>query len=208
MALKIIEHPLIKDKMTRIRKKTTNMKVFKENIQELTKLMAYEILSDIKLEEITIETPLAKTRGYKINENIVIIPVLRAGLAMVESILSLIPKAKVGHIGLYRDKVTLQPKEYFSKKPANTNGSYTLILDPMLATGRTAVAAISWVKSWGASNIKLISLLGTKEGVTLISQEHPDVDIYLAAPLEKLDENCYISPGLGDAGDRYFGTND
>lgn len=206
MALKIIEHPLIKDKMTRIRKKTTNTKVFKENVHEVTKLMAYEILADLKVQEVKIETPLSTTVGFKIDQNIIVVPILRAGLGMVDSILSLVPIAKVGHIGLYRDEKTLEPREYFIKKPSNVTGSYTLILDPMLATGGTAVAAISRVKNWKASNIKLVCLLGSKEGVARVLETHPDVDIYLAAPLEELDENGYIVPGLGDAGDRYFGT--
>ncbi|WP_342223583.1 uracil phosphoribosyltransferase [Spiroplasma endosymbiont of Asaphidion curtum] len=207
MALFIIKHPLIDDKLTRLRKKDTNSKIFKENVNEITRLMAYEVFQDLKLQEIAIETPIVATTGKKISQDIILVPVLRAGLGMVDGMLGLVPNAKIGHIGIYRDEKSLQPKKYLEKKPNNVENSYTLILDPMLATGGTAIAAIDIVKQWKVShNIKFICLLSVPEGIEKLEKAHPDINIYTAAVDEKLNENGYIVPGLGDAGDRYFDT--
>ncbi|WP_342262298.1 MULTISPECIES: uracil phosphoribosyltransferase [unclassified Spiroplasma] len=207
MALFIIKHPLIDDKLTRLRKKDTNSKIFKENVNEITRLMAYEVFQDLKLQEISIETPMVATTGKKVAQDIILVPVLRAGLGMVDGILGLVPNAKIGHIGIYRDEKSLQPKKYLEKKPNNVKNSYTVILDPMLATGGTAIAAIDIVKQWKVShNIKFICLLAAPEGIAKLEKAHPDINIYTAAVDEKLNENGYIVPGLGDAGDRYFDT--
>lgn len=207
MALFIIKHPLITDKLTRIRKKTTNSKVFKENVNEITKIMAYEIFQDLELNEITIETPLVATQGAKINQDIVIVPILRAGLGMVDGILGMVPKAKIGHIGIYRDEQSLLPKQYLIKKPLHVKNAYTLILDPILATGGTAIAAIDIVKKWNITDkIKFICLVASPEGVKKVCDVYPEIDIYAVALDEKINADGYIIPGLGDAGDRYFDT--
>lgn len=206
MSFTVIKHPLILDKLTRIRKKESNSKIFKENLDEISKLMTYEIFRNIELNEFEIETPIAKTKGYKIANDIVLFPILRAGLGMVDGIINLVPNAKIGHIGLYRDEKTLKPHEYFTKKPKNINKANILILDPMLATGGSANFAIKKIKKWGITNIKLVCLIATPEGKKYIEKYHPDVDIYVAALDKCLTKNGYIIPGLGDAGDRIFGT--
>jgi uracil phosphoribosyltransferase len=204
--LKILNHPLIAHKLTFMRNKETGTKDFRQNLDEIAGLMAYEISRDIPLNDVEIETPLTKTIGKVLSKDIVLVPILRAGLGMVDGIVSLIPTAKVGHVGLYRDETTLMPHEYYAKFPNNMANSIVMILDPMLATGGSAVAAIDLVKSRGAKIVKLVSLVGAPEGVKEVTDHHPDVDIYLAALDEKLNEIGYIVPGLGDAGDRIFGT--
>ena len=168
--------------------------------------MAYEITRDLKLDPITIQTPVVEYDTFELNKDIVLVPIIRAGLGMVDGILQLIPNAKVGHVGVYRDEETLLPHEYFAKFPENLEDAEVLILDPMLATGGSAEAAIQMVKKRGAKNIKLVCLVGAPEGVELVQKAHPDVDIFLAALDSHLNENGYIVPGLGDAGDRIFGT--
>lgn len=204
--LKILNHPLIAHKLTFMRNKDTGTKDFRQNLDEIAGLMAYEISRDMPLNDVEIETPLTKTIGKVLSKDIVLVPILRAGLGMVDGIVSLIPTAKVGHVGLYRDEATLMPHEYYAKFPNNMANSIVMILDPMLATGGSAVAAIDLVKSRGAKIVKLVSLVGAPEGVKEVTDHHPDVDIYLAALDEKLNEIGYIVPGLGDAGDRIFGT--
>ncbi|MCF8378645.1 MAG: uracil phosphoribosyltransferase [Bacteroidales bacterium] len=204
--LNILDHPLITHKLSIIRRKETGTKDFRENLDEMAALMAYEITQDIPLNEIDIETPVGPCHTAELARDIVLIPILRAGLGMVDGISNLIPTAKVGHIGLFRDHVTLEPQDYYSKFPPNTPDAVVMILDPMLATGGSASAAISSVKKFGAKIIKLVCIVGAPEGVARIERDHPDVDIYLAALDEKLNENGYIVPGLGDAGDRLFGT--
>ena len=203
---KLITHPLIIHKLAQIRRKETGTKDFRQNLDEIAGLMAYEITRDIPLRDIEIETPVGQCHTGEMAKEIVLVPVLRAGLGMVDGITSLIPTAKVGHIGMYRDHETLEPMEYFAKFPPNLPDSIVMILDPMLATGGSASAAISAIKSRGARTIKLVCIVGAPEGVKRIEKDHPDVDIFLAALDERLNDSGYIIPGLGDAGDRLFGT--
>ena len=203
----VLDHPLIKHKLTFIRDKNTGSKEFRELVSEVSMLMGYEVTRDMELEEIEIETPMTTMKSEVIaGKKVGIVPILRAGLGMVDGILSLIPTAKVGHVGLYRDPETLKPVEYYCKLPQDIDERTLIVLDPMLATGGSAVAAIDFLKGKGANQIKLVCLIGAPEGVELVRNSHPDVDIYLANIDEKLDENADIIPGLGDAGDRLFGT--
>ncbi len=202
----VVRHPLIQHKLTLIRNKETGTKDFRENLDEIAGLMAYEITRDIPVKETRIETPLITCVSNELAREIVLVPVLRAGLGMVDGITNLIPTAKVGHIGLYRDHKTLEPRNYYAKFPGNIDEAVVMILDPMLATGGSASSAISTLKKEGARFIKLVCIVGAPEGVQRIETDHPDVDIFLAALDEGLNELGYIVPGLGDAGDRLFGT--
>lgn len=203
----IINHPLIQSKMTQIRMKETPTKMFKELVKEITSLMCYELTRELETEEFEIETPVCKTIGYKTKgEDLVLIPILRAGLGMVEGIQDLIPNAKIGHIGIYRDPETLLPVEYLCKLPPKMENRDIIILDPMLATGGSAEKAIEILKTYNVKSIRLACLVGCPEGVKLVNEKHPDVSIYLAAMDDGLNEQGYIVPGLGDAGDRLFGT--
>ncbi|HRM24541.1 MAG: uracil phosphoribosyltransferase [Enterococcus aquimarinus] len=203
----VIDHPLIQHKLTIIRDKNSGTKVFREVVDEIAMLMAYEISRDLPVEEVEIETPMMKSVQKQLaGKKVAIIPILRAGLGMVDGILQLIPAAKVGHVGLYRDEETLEPHEYFVKLPDDITSRQLLVVDPMLATGGSAVMAIDALKKRGASNIKFVCLVAAPEGVKVLQEAHPDVDIYTAALDERLNENGYIVPGLGDAGDRLFGT--
>ncbi|MDN4492111.1 uracil phosphoribosyltransferase [Ureibacillus aquaedulcis] len=203
----VFDHPLIQHKLTYIRDKRTGTKEFRELVDEVATLMAFEITRDMPLEEIEIDTPVttAKTKVLS-GKKIAIVPILRAGIGMVDGVLKLIPAAKVGHIGLYRDPETLKPVEYYAKLPADVEERDFIIVDPMLATGGSAVEAINSLKTRGAKNIKFMCLIAAPEGVQAIQESHPDVDIYIAALDEKLNDHGYIVPGLGDAGDRLFGT--
>ena len=203
----ILDHPLIQHKLTQIRQKDTSTTQFRQIINEIGGLMVYEITRDLPLEQIEIETPVAKTKANVIaGKKMVVVPILRAGLGMVDGILQMIPSARIGHIGIFRDEETLQPVEYFAKFPDGLDQRDIFIVDPMLATGGSAIAAINSIKQRGAKNIKLVCLVGAPEGVKAINEAHPDVTIYLASLDEKLNEKGYIIPGLGDAGDRIFGT--
>lgn len=204
--LKVLNHPLITHKLTQMRKASTGTKDFRENLDEIAGLMAYEITRDLPTQSIKIETPVAPCVTEELAKEIVLVPILRAGLGMVNGIRALVPTAKIGHIGLYRDEKTLEPHEYFAKFPSNMPEAVVMVLDPMLATGGSASAAITMLKKRNAKLIKLVCLVGAPEGVARIQKDHPDVDIYLAALDEKLNEHGYIVPGLGDAGDRIFGT--
>lgn len=203
----VLEHPLIKHKLTFIRDKNTGSKEFKELVKEVSMLMAYEVTRDLPLEEIEIETPICKTKAQIISgKKLGLVPILRAGLGMVDGMLNLLPAAKVGHIGLYRDPETFKPVEYYCKLPKDIEERDLIVLDPMLATGGSAVAAIHFLKDRGAKNIKLMNLIAAPEGIEAVTKAHPDVEIYVAGVDEKLSEDAYIIPGLGDAGDRLFGT--
>lgn len=203
----VMDHPMIQHKLTLLRDKNTGVKEFRELVEELSLLMGYEVTRNLALEEVEIETPVAKTKSKVIaGKKLGIIPILRAGLGMVDGMLKLIPAAKVGHIGLYRDPETLMPVEYYCKLPSDVAERDLIVLDPMLATGGSAVAAIKFLKDRGAKSIKLVNLIAAPEGVKAVAEAHPDVEIYVAAVDEKLNDHGYIVPGLGDAGDRLFGT--
>jgi uracil phosphoribosyltransferase len=202
----IFNHPLIDHKMTIIRNKETNIKDFKENVSEIGALITYEVTRGLKTKDVTVETPICKTVGKVLAQKIVIVPILRAGLGMVDGILQVIPTARVGHIGLYRDEKTLEPITYYQKFPKEIKDCTVLLVDPMLATGKSASRAVDILKSAGAKNVCYIGLIGAPEGVEYLSSKHSDVPIYLAALDTKLNEKGYIVPGLGDCGDRLFGT--
>ena len=203
----VIDHPLIQHKLTMIREKNCGTKVFREVVNEIAMLMAYEVSRDMPLEDVVIETPMGKSTQKTLSgKKVAIIPILLAGIGMVDGILELIPAAKVGHVGLYRDEETLQPHEYFVKLPEDIASRQLFVVDPMLATGGSAIMAIDSLKERGASNIKFVCLVAVPEGVKALQEAHPDVDIYTAALDERLNEDGYIVPGLGDAGDRLFGT--
>ncbi|NDV46600.1 uracil phosphoribosyltransferase [Paludibacter sp. 221] len=205
--LYIIDHPMIQHKLTIMRMKKTGSKDFRELLKEISILMGYELTKDLPLSEIEIETPMKKMKSKLIKgKKLAIVPILRAGLGMVDGLLNLLPVAKVGHIGLYRDHDTCQPVFYYSKLPFDIEQREVILCDPMLATGGSASDAIDLLKKNGCSTIRLMCLVAAPEGVKVIQQNHPDVDIYTAALDECLDENAYILPGLGDAGDRIFGT--
>lgn len=204
--LKIVEHPLIQHKLTHLRDKNTRNTEFRLLTKELTGFLLYDVMADFKMKTIEIETPIQKTRSQVLENEISLILILRAGLGMLDGCLELVPDARVGHIGLYRDETTLEPVEYYLKMPKNIQESNVVLFDPMLATGGTAVRAISIVKRTGARNIKFVCIIAAPPGVAALNAAHPDVPIFTAALDERLNENGYIVPGLGDAGDRLFGT--
>lgn len=207
MALHVIKHPIIEHKISTLRMEETKTSEFRKVVEEIGSLMVYEITRDLPLAQQKIKTPIVETEVNFIDgKKLVIVPILRAGLGMVEGIVNLLPSAKIGHIGLYRDEETLEAIEYFAKFPSKLDERDVLLVDPMLATGATAIAAINILKKNGAKNIKLVCLVGCPEGVKAVEDIHPEIDIYLAALDEKLNEKGYIVPGLGDAGDRIFGT--
>ncbi len=203
----LFEHPLIQHKLSILRDKDTPVKDFRELVREISMLMAYEVTRDLELEDVEIETPICKAKFKRLKgEDIGIIPVLRAGLGMVDGMLELVPNAKVGHIGMYRDPETKKPIEYYCKLPEDIDKRRLIIVDPMLATGGSSTAAIDLLKEKGGVKISLMCLIAAPEGVKAVQEAHPDVDIFIAALDEKLNEHAYIVPGLGDAGDRIFGT--
>jgi len=203
----VFDHPLIKHKLTFIRDKNTGSKEFRELVTEVSTLMGYEVTRDLTLEEVEIETPICKMTSQVIaGKKVGLVPILRAGLGMVDGMLNLIPAARVGHIGLYRDPNTFKAVEYYCKLPQDVNERDLIVLDPMLATGVSAISAIQFLKDRGAISIRLVNLIAAPEGIKAVQEAHPDVDIYVAAIDEKLNDHKYIVPGLGDAGDRLFGT--
>lgn len=205
--LHIVDHPLIQHKLTIMRKTETGSKDFRQLLSEISLLMGYELTRDLPLCDVEIETPIAKMTGKSIEgKKLAIVPILRAGLGMVDALLNLLPVAKVGHIGLYRDPETHNPVVYYCKLPADIGERLVIVTDPMLATGGSSADAIAMLKEKGCRNIKLMCLVAAPEGVARVQKEHPDVDIFTAALDERLNENAYIVPGLGDAGDRLFGT--
>ena len=203
----VLDHPLLQHKLSILRDENTGVKDFREIVSEVATLMCYEATRDLPLEEVEIQTPVAKAVTKQIaGKKLAIVPILRAGLGMVEGILTLIPSAKVGPIGLFRDPETLKPVKYYCKMPTDIAERDVIILDPMLATGGSASAAIDFVKEYGVKHIKLMNIIAAPEGIRRVREDHPDVEIYVAAVDEKLNDHCYIVPGLGDAGDRIFGT--
>ena len=203
----IMDHPLVQHKVSLLRSKNTGTKEFKELVSEIATLPCYEATRDLPTEEIEVETPIAIARTRVLSgRKLALVPILRAGLGMVDGMLALLPAAKVGHIGMYRDEKTLEPVEYYCKLPADIAEREVIVLDPMLATGGSACDAISQIKKRGVKNLKFIGIIAAPEGLKRLQETHPDVDIYVAALDEKLNENGYIVPGLGDAGDRIFGT--
>ena len=203
----VMDHPLIQHKIGIIRRKDTSSKEFREMISEVAMLMCYEATRDLPLEPVEIETPISRMTARQLaGKKMAVVPILRAGLGMVEGMLAMIPAAKIGHIGLYRDPATLEPVEYYCKMPNDIAEREVIILDPMLATGGSASAAIQFIKNYEVKHIKLMNIIAAPEGIERVHHDHPDVDIYCAALDEKLNEHGYIVPGLGDAGDRIFGT--
>ena len=203
----VLDHPLIQHKLAILRNKDTSVKEFRELVSEIAGLMCYEATRNLPTEEVLVETPLmtAKCRMLA-GKKLAIVPILRAGLGMVDSMVDLIPSAKIGHIGLYRDPETHKPVEYYCKLPDDIGNRQVYVVDPMLATGGSAIAAISFLKEHGCKNIIMMNIIGCPEGIKAVQEAHPDVDVYVAGVDEKLNENAYILPGLGDAGDRIFGT--
>lgn len=203
----VINHPLVQHKLTYLRDENTGSKEFRELVGELAMLLTYEATRDLPLEETTVKTPVAEAKTFVLaGKKLGIVPILRAGLGMVDGMTRLIPAARVGHIGLYRDPQTLKPVDYYSKLPPDTSERDMIIVDPMLATGGSAVAGIDVIKRAGAKSVKLVCIIAAPEGVEAVQKAHPDVDIFIAAIDEKLNDHGYIIPGLGDAGDRLFGT--
>ena len=201
-----MQHPLIKHKISIIRSKDTQVKDFRELVYEIALLMGYEATRDLELTQAPVTTPITETTGEFIHKQVALVPILRAGLGMVDAIMSLIPASKVGHVGLYRDPETHMPVEYYCKLPSDIDQRHTLVLDPMLATGGSAIAAIDFIKRRGANKIKFMCIIASPEGVQALREAHPDVELFCGAIDECLNENKYIVPGLGDAGDRLFGT--
>ena len=203
----VISHPLIQHKLSILRREDTSTKDFRELVNEIAMLMGYEVARDLPLEEVEIQTPIIKTVQKQLSgKKLAIVPILRAGIGMVDGFLSLVPAAKVGHIGMYRDEETLEPVEYLVKLPEDIDQRQIFVMDPMLATGGSAILAVDSLKKRGAANIKFVCLVAAPEGVKKLQDAHPDIDIYTASLDERLNENGYIVPGLGDAGDRLFGT--
>ena len=203
----VFDHPLIQHKLSIMRDKTTGPKEFRELLSEIATLMIYEVTRDLETEEVEIETPVSVAKCRMLaGKKLGIVPILRAGLGMVEGVTTLIPAARIGHIGLYRDPKTLEPVEYYCKLPEDSENRELIVVDPMLATGGSASAAINFIKKRGCNHIRLVNLIAAPEGIARVQADHPDVDIYVAALDEKLNEHGYIIPGLGDAGDRLFGT--
>ena len=203
----VLDHPLIQHKLTIIRNKDCGTREFREVVNEIAELMVYEVCRDMPLEDIEVETPVAKAVEKRLaGKKVVVVPILRAGLGMVDGVLELLPAAKVGHIGMYRDEETLQPHEYFVKMPDHLDKREMIIVDPMLATGGSAIAAVDALKKRGAKSIRFVCLVAAPEGVKALREAHPDIDVYAAALDDHLNENGYIVPGLGDSGDRLFGT--
>ena len=207
MAVHVLDHPLVHHKLAVLRNKETPVKEFRELISEIAGLMCYEATRNLPTMEVEVETPVATAKCRMLaGKKLAIVPILRAGLGMVDALVDLIPSAKIGHIGLYRDPVTHEPVEYYCKLPEDIGNRVTFVVDPMLATGGSAVAAIDFLKKHGCRNIVMMNIIGCPEGIKVVQEAHPDVEMYLAACDEKLNDHAYIVPGLGDAGDRIFGT--
>lgn len=204
--LTVIDHPLVQRDVSILRDKNTPNHQFRMVLNRIAGMMAFEVTKSFSLQEYSIETPLEQTNGYRLKDNIVIVPILRAGLGMVEGFMNVLPEARVGHVGLYRDEETLEPVDYYSKFPRTLSDSLVLLIDPMLATGGSAKAALTFLKNKGAKNIRLVCLVASPAGVKIVQKNHPDVDVFCAVVDRGLNNSGYILPGLGDAGDRVFGT--
>jgi len=201
-----VDHPLIQAKLTRLRDRRTDRLQFRQILEELTALMVYEITRDFPLREVEVETPLERAVGVELARPVVLVPILRAGIVMLDGVLNLIPSARIGHIGIYRDPATLKPVEYYAKLPGNLGDALVVVVDPMLATGGSAARAVGIVKDRGARDVRFLCLVAAPEGLRVLQEAHPDVPVYAAALDRELDAHGYIRPGLGDAGDRLFGT--
>ncbi len=206
MAIFEFNHPLIQHKLTMLRNKETDTKLFRESLNEIASLMIYEATKDLKLKEVEVETPIMKTMAKVLDEPVTIVPILRAGLGMVDAMLNVIPTARVGHLGVYRDEETFKPVYYYAKMPSNVVESKVIITDPMIATGGSVIYTVDYLKKLGVKNITIMCIIAAPEGIEYILNAHPDVSIYIASLDKGLNENKYIYPGLGDAGDRIFGT--
>ncbi|MCX7750558.1 MAG: uracil phosphoribosyltransferase [Candidatus Bipolaricaulota bacterium] len=206
MAFVLVNHPLIQAKLTRLRDRRTDRLQFRQILEELTALMVYEITRDFPVREVAVESPLEPTVGVELARPVVLVPILRAGIVMLDGVLSLIPSARIGHIGIYRDPKTLKPVEYYAKLPGNLGDALVIVVDPMLATGGSAAHAVGIVKARGAQDVRFLCLVAAPEGLKVLQEAHPDVPVYAAALDRELDSHGYIRPGLGDAGDRLFGT--
>ncbi len=206
MAVYELKHPLIEHKLTNLRNKNTDTKLFRESLNEIAGLMVYEATKNLKLTEVETETPIQKATTKVLTDPITLVPILRAGLGMIDGILQLLPMAKVGHLGVYRNEETLEPTYYYAKMPSNIIESHVFITDPMLATGGSMIYTIDYLKKLGVKNITMLCIIGAPEGIEKVAEKHPDVDLYIASIDEGLNEKAYIYPGLGDAGDRIFGT--
>ena len=206
MQVTVVDHPLIKQKITKMRAEHTSSRDFRECLDEIAMLMTYEVARNLPLQEVEVATPVAKTTGYKVAGDIFVVPILRAGLGLLTGVLKMIPDARVGFIGLYRDEETLKPIEYYCKLPDPINERLIVVTDPMLATGGSAIAALDFIKQHGGKHIKLMSIIAAPEGVKRVHEAHPDVQIYIGHVDRELNKDAYICPGLGDAGDRIFGT--
>jgi uracil phosphoribosyltransferase len=204
--IKVINHPIIKVKLSKMRNKETDSRDFKQRLIELSQFLAYEVTKDYEIESFTIETPITTTDGYRLKDNVVLVPILRAGLGMLDGFSALLPSAAVGFIGLYRNEKTLKPVQYYCKMPENIEGANVIVLDPMLATGHSAEAAIRILKTFKPKSIKLVCIISAQEGIKVVEDAHKDVQIYTASIDQKLNEHGYIVPGLGDAGDRIYKT--
>jgi len=205
--VEVIDHPILKRDLSVLRDVATPYGTFRSTLRNVSSILAYEVLRSLRIKEVDIKTPMETTKGHIVDENVIVIPILRAGLGMIDGFVHFLPEARIGHLGMYRDEKTHEPVDYYSNIPSGIENATVIIVDPMLATGGSANGAIRHIKQVGAKHIKLVTLVSAPEGITLVHTEHPDVDIFTAVIDRELDENAYIRPGLGDAGDRIFGTN-
>ncbi|NQV73469.1 uracil phosphoribosyltransferase [bacterium] len=205
--VEVIDHPILKRDLSVLRNAATPYGVFRNTLRDISSILAYEVLRSLRVKEVPVVTPLETTMGHEVDENVIVVPILRAGLGMIDGFVQFLPSARVGHLGMYRDETTHEPVDYYSNIPSGIEDATVIVVDPMLATGGSASGAIKHLKEVGARQIKLVTLVSAPEGIAFVHKHHPDVAIYTAVVDRELDENAYIRPGLGDAGDRIFGTN-
>ncbi|MDF1814432.1 MAG: uracil phosphoribosyltransferase [Verrucomicrobiales bacterium] len=206
MKVTIVDHPIIRTRLSRVRAVETDTESFRRHLHDIARLMCFEVCRDLEVVEAPVQTPITETTGYQLARPVVLVPILRAGVGMLQGFVEILSEASIGNIGMYRDEETLEPKSYYSKMPQNLGDADVILIDPMLATGSSSAEAAAQLKMEGAANIRFVCLIASPEGVKVFNEAHPDITIYAASVDEKLDENAYIVPGLGDAGDRYFGT--